>query len=76
MAVAVSGDIEDCTCQNTKTYRQYEREEFNKEVEALRKEIKDLEEENFELNETIKKITKNKEHERIYKFTCSVESQR
>lgn len=63
MAVAVSGDIEDCTCHNTKTYRQYEREEFNKEVKALRKEIKELEEENFELNETIKRLTKNKEHE-------------
>lgn len=60
MAVAVSGCMEDCTCRNEKTFAQFEREEYNKTVKALRKEIKDLEKENAYLNRIIKKITKKK----------------
>lgn len=58
MAVAVSGDMEDCTCRSEKTFPQFEREEYNKAVKALRQEIKDLESENAYLNRIIKKITK------------------
>ena len=57
MAVAVSGDIQDCTCRNELTERQFERKEYNDTVKALRKEIKKLEEENAELNHIIEKLT-------------------
>lgn len=45
MAVAVSGDIEDCTCSPT-TFAGFEREAFNEEVNRLKKIIKELEKEN------------------------------
>ena len=61
MAVAVSGDMQDCTCRSEKTFAQFEREEYNKTVKALRQEIKDLESENAYLNRIIKKLTKHKE---------------
>lgn len=35
MAVAVSGDIEDCTCRSKKTFAEFEREEYNKAIKAL-----------------------------------------
>lgn len=57
MAVAVSGNVEDCTCRK-QTFSQYEREEYNKEVEALRQVIKELENENAYLNRIIRKLTK------------------
>ena len=55
MAVAVSGDIEDCTCHAT-TFQGYERECFNTEIDRLKKIIKDLEKE----NEYYRKILENK----------------
>lgn len=58
MAVAVSGDMEDCTCRSKKTFAQFEREEYNKTVKTLRQEIKDLESENDYLNRIIRKLTK------------------
>lgn len=61
MAVAVSGDMEDCTCRSDISFSQFEREEYNKTVKALRQEIKDLESENAYLNRIIKKLTKHKE---------------
>lgn len=60
MAVAVSGDMQDCTCRSEKTFAQFEREEYNKTVKALRQEIKDLESENAYLNRIIRKLTKHK----------------
>lgn len=60
MAVAVSGDIEDCTCRNKCSFPQFEREEYNKAIKALREEIKDLESENERLNRIIKKLTHRK----------------
>ena len=60
MAVAVSGDMQDCTCRSEKTFVQFEREDYNKTVKALRQEIKDLESENACLNRIIKKLTKHK----------------
>ena len=45
MAVAVSGDIEDCTWSPT-TFAGFEREAFNEEVNRLKKIIKELEKEN------------------------------
>lgn len=45
MAVAVTGDIERCTCHPT-SYASFEKEKYQKEVERLKKIIKDLEEEN------------------------------
>ena len=60
MAVAVSGDIQDCTCRSKKTFAQFEREDYNNTVKALRQEIKDLESENACLNRIIRKLTKHK----------------
>lgn len=60
MAVAVSGDIQDCTCRSKKTLAQFECEDCNKTVKALRQEIEDLESENAYLNRIIKKLTKHK----------------
>lgn len=60
MAVAVSGDMQDCTCRSEKTFAQFEREDYNKTVKALRQEIKDLESENAYLNRIIRKLTKHK----------------
>ena len=64
MAVAVSGDMEDCTCRNEKTFAQFERERYNETVKALRQEIKDLESENAHLNRIIRKLTKHKINEK------------
>ena len=58
MAVAVSGDMQDCTCRSEKTFAQFEREDYNNTVKALRQEIKDLESENAYLNRIIRKLTK------------------
>nr|UWF86637.1 MAG: hypothetical protein [Bacteriophage sp.] len=60
MAVAVSGCMEDCTCRSEKTFAEFEREEYNKAIKALREEIKDLESENERLNRIIKKLTRRK----------------
>lgn len=60
MAVAVSGRMEDCTCRSEKTFVQFEREEYNKTVNALRQEVKELEKENAQLNRIIKKLTRRK----------------
>jgi hypothetical protein len=45
MAVAVSGDIDRCTCMPT-TIRQFETPKYKKEVERLKGIIRRLEEEN------------------------------
>ena len=45
MAVAVSNDIELCTCHNT-TYESFERERYNAEVKRLKGIITKLEKEN------------------------------
>ena len=44
-AVAISGDIKMCTCQNT-TYAEFERSRFKKEVEHLKGIISNLNKEN------------------------------
>ena len=45
MAVAVTGDIDRCTCHPTR-FASFEKEKYKEEVERLKKIIKDLEEEN------------------------------
>ena len=45
MAVAVSQDIEDCTCHPT-TIRQFETQRYKEHVEELKKRIRELDEEN------------------------------
>ena len=45
MAVAVSNDIERCTCHST-TYDGFERERYNKEIKRLKGIIAKLEKEN------------------------------
>lgn len=45
MAVAVTGDIDRCTCHPT-TFASFEKEKYQKEVNRLKQIIKDLEEEN------------------------------
>lgn len=45
MAVAVSNDIELCTCHST-TYESFERERYNKEIKRLKSIITKLEKEN------------------------------
>ena len=41
------------------SFAQFEREQYNETVKALKQEIKDLESENAYLNRIIKKLTKN-----------------
>ena len=48
MAVAVTGDIERCTCHPT-TYKSFEREDYNREVKRLKGIIQELEKENERL---------------------------
>lgn len=45
MAVAVSNEIELCTCHST-TYESFERERYNKEIKRLKSIITKLEKEN------------------------------
>lgn len=45
MAVAVSNDIESCTCHNT-TYESFERKRYNNKIKRLKGIITELEEEN------------------------------
>lgn len=45
MAVAVSGDIDRCTCHPT-TIRQFETPKYKEHVEELKKRIRELEKEN------------------------------
>lgn len=45
MAVAVSNDIERCTCHST-TYESFERDRYDVEVKRLKSIITELEEEN------------------------------
>ena len=45
MAVAVTGDIDRCTCHPT-TIRQFETPKYKEHVEELKKRIRELEEEN------------------------------
>lgn len=47
MAVAVSGEIERCTCHpSEESYRSYDREAYQKEVRQLKEIIRELREEN------------------------------
>ena len=45
MAVAVSNDISMCTCHPT-SFKTFEKQQYNEEVNRLKKIIKELEEEN------------------------------
>lgn len=59
MAVASSGHMESCICRSSpQTFREFEREEYNKRVQTLKQEIKELERDNAQLNRTIRKLTK------------------
>jgi predicted RNase H-like nuclease (RuvC/YqgF family) len=65
MAVAISGDIEDCTCGYEElTPAQYERERYNEEIKKKNKRIKELEEDveclHKELEDHIKMLEKLK----------------
>lgn len=58
MGGAVAGDLSGCTCDcGPKTFRAYERGEYNKEIKILKAKIRELEDENeycrklFEKNE-------------------------
>lgn len=57
-AVIHSGDMRDCTCRSEKSFRQFEREQYNETVRELRSEIRDLERENASLYRIIRKLTK------------------
>lgn len=60
MAVAVSGDIERCTChREPQSFATFERAEYNKEVKRLKAKIKELEDE----NEYYRKVLENNEIE-------------
>ena len=60
VAVAISGDIRDCTCHcEPQTFAAFERQEYNKEVKRLKEKIKRLEEE----NEYYRKILESNEIE-------------
>ena len=59
-AVAISGDIRDCTCHcEPQTFAVFERQEYNKEVKRLKEKIKRLEDE----NEYYRKILESNEIE-------------
>lgn len=46
MAVAVSNDIDDCTCPDILTEAEIERQRYNDVVDRMKKEIAELREEN------------------------------
>lgn len=54
-AVAISGDIELCTCKPT-NYKSFERERYNKEVKRLKGIIERLEEENEHYRQLLGKV--------------------
>lgn len=50
-----------CTCKNEiTTYAQYEKQKYNKEISALRHEVKELEGEVFRLERLNKKLINHK----------------
>lgn len=57
MAVAVSGDIRDCTCKSY-TFAEFEKDKYNKTLKALKNEIKELEELVEYQNKIIEKLQK------------------
>jgi hypothetical protein len=62
MAVAVSNDIDMCTCSPT-TIRQFETQRYKEHVEELKKRIRELEEE----NDFYAKVLADNEIENTYK---------
>lgn len=57
MAVAVSGNIEDCTCKSY-SFAEFEKEKYNEALKALKNEIKELEELVEYQNKIIEKLQK------------------
>ena len=57
MAVAISGDIHDCICEEI-SLRSFERKEYNEYVKQLRNEINELESANENLRAEIKRLRK------------------
>lgn len=55
MNVVHSRDIKECVCENI-TINKLAKKEYSEVVQKLQKEIKELEDENKRLNETIKSI--------------------
>ena len=58
MAVAVSGNIEDCTCKSY-SFAEFEKEKYNEALKALKNEIKELEELVEYQNKIIEKLQEN-----------------
>lgn len=56
-AVAVSGDIADCTCKSY-SFAEFEKEKYNKAIRALENEIKELEDLVKYQNKIIEKLQK------------------
>lgn len=70
MAVAVSGNIEDCTCKSY-SFAEFEKEKYNEALKALKNEIKELEELVEYQNKIIEKLQKkdmNYGNKREYKY--------
>lgn len=57
MAVAVSGDIRDCTCKSY-SFAEFEKEKYNKAIKDLKNKIKELEELVEYQNKIIEKLQK------------------
>ena len=57
MAVVISGDIRDCTCKSY-SFAEFEREEYNRTLKALKNDIKELEELVEYQNKIIEKLQK------------------
>lgn len=57
MSVAVSGDIEDCTCKSY-SFSEFEKEKYNEALKALKNKIKELEELVEYQNKIIEKLQK------------------
>jgi len=61
-AVVHHGNMKFCECRSEKepTYKDYENQQYNKDIRQKDKEIKELEKEVAQLNRTIKKLLKIK----------------
>lgn len=60
-AVIYSGDMSRCTCRDRppETFEQFEKKEYNEKLREKNKQIKELEQEVFQLYRIIRKLTKS-----------------
>ena len=59
-AVVISGNMRDCTCRNTFSFKQFEKQEFNEILREKERYILELEREINQKNRVIGKLLKSK----------------